>query len=199
MKARGIFGSIEARGKFGDLMVAFPWKDLQVIRVLKYPAQPRTPLQKAIRLQLSNAVAEMKAALYTEVDRRAQVLLASLRPKGETGPNQIVRELIRVARATFTWSRLRDGQDTFTATGDRRLQITGDAALENVNVAYGSNIRYMHNVGVCIWLVPDLIWYFIIPTGTFTAGTKVFFQFYDSAGTVDDALGVTGIYSYVQE
>lgn len=199
MKARGIFGSIEARGKFGDIMVAFPWKDLQVIRVLKYPAQPRTPLQKTQRLHMSNAIAEMKAALYTDEDRRAQVLLASLRSKGETGPNQIVREYIRVARAALTWSQLRDGLNAVKVGLDRAVSIKGDAALTDVVVAYGSNIRYMYQGGECTWNDVNLTWKYEIPLGTFPVGTRVYFQFFDAPALPADAIGLTGIYSYVQE
>jgi len=198
MKVRGIFGSIEARGKFGDIMVAFPWKDLQVIRVLKYPAQPRTPPQVAQRVHMSNAIAEMKASMYTDEDRRAQVRLASLRPKGETGPNQIVREYIRVARATLTWSRLFGGFSVKIPGIDQRLIIQGLGALLNVNVRYGQNIRYMFEVGGCIFDAPSNQWRWEIPEGWYPKGTRIYFQFYDGALPPAPVIGVTGIYSYVQ-
>lgn len=198
MKARGIFGSIEARGKFGDIMVAFPWKDIQVIRVLKYPAQPRTPLVVAQRLHMANAITEWKASLFTAVDQRAWVSLASLRTKGETGPNQMTREYIRVARAPATWSRLRNGLSIPLAGIDRALIVDGDAGLTDVKVVFGSNIRYMYTTGVCTWHTGDLYWYFQIPIGTFAPGDRVFFQFFDAAALLTDAIGLTGIYSYTQ-
>jgi len=197
MKARGIFGSLEARGKFGDIMVAFPWKDIQVIRVLKYPAQPRTPLVRAQRTHMTNAVAEWKATLYTAADQSAWVKRAGLRPKGETGPNQMIREHIAVSREALTWSRLRDGDRIDQLPTDGQLRIIGDAALANVQVRYGSNIRYMYNIAVCNWDGVALRWTINIPAGTFTAGTRVYFQFYDGA-TFDERIGSTGIYSYDQ-
>lgn len=194
MKVRGLFGSIEGRGKFGDMLVGFPWKDVQVVRVLKYPAQPRTALQVAQRGHMGDAIDEWHAALYTDADQSAWIKLASLRPKGETGPNQMTREFIRVARAGGTWSRLNQGQYGFPAGVDCEFRIVGGAGLANVKVAYGTNIRYMYNIGVCAWDAANNWWDFQVPAATFNSGDRIYFMFFDSVGAITAALGITGIY-----
>lgn len=193
MKARGIFGSIAATGKYGDIMVAFPWKGLQVIRKLVYPAQPVTPLKTAQQGHMRNAQSEWHNALYTADDNTAWTLLASLRAYGQTGANQMTREYIRVARVPATWSRLRDIQDVAAAGTDREMRILGDAALVNVKCRFGTNIRFMNTIVVCVWDAPNLAWLCQIAPGTFASGERVYYQFYDSATTIDVALGISGI------
>jgi len=193
MKARGIFGSIEATGKYADIMVAFPWKGLQVIRKLVYPAQPVTPLKTAQQGHMRTAIAEWHNALYTADDNSAWTLLASLRANPETGANQLTREWIRVARVPATWSRLRDIQDVAAGGTDREMRILGAAGLLNVKCRYGTNIRFMNTVFTCIWDAPNLAWLCQIPPGTYVSGERVYYQFYDSATTIDVALGITGV------
>lgn len=196
MKVRGIYGSIEARGKFGDVMVAFPWKDIQVIRVLKYPAQPRTAAQVAQRLKMANAIAEFHASLFTEGDIAALRRSAGLRPKGETGPNQMTRDFIRVVSIPETWPRLRAGRTNPLAGFDRRLIIEGDAGLTNLKVRYGTNISYMYWYEMCAWDAADGFWTNDIPLGRFNSGDRVYFQFFVSPAAFDVNTGNTGIYYF---
>lgn len=196
MKARGIFGSLEATGKFGNIMVAFTWKGIQVIRKLVYPAQPITPLKTAQQLAMRLAQAEWHNALYTNDDNSAWVLLASTRASSETGPNQMTREYIRVARIPDTWSRLREGRDAVVGGEDRGLIVGGLAGFANMNARCGTNIRFMNTVVALVWNAPGETYAGNIPLGTFNSGDRVYYQFYDSAGVIADALGITGIYYF---
>jgi hypothetical protein len=195
MKVRGMFGSIAASGKFADMLVAFPWKGLQCVRKLVYPAQPNTPPQVAQKGHMADAMAQWHTTPWTLDDNAAWAKLASLRPKGETGPNQFTREYIRVVRIPSAWSELYAGADAAAGGFDRELIIVGAAGLVNVRVQFGTNKHFLNYDFACVWDAVNLWWDYDIVLGTFVSGERVYFQFYDGANPAA-SIGITGIYYF---
>jgi len=194
MKVRGGFFSIGCSGKFADSLVAFQWKDTTVIRKLVYPAQPNTPLQVAQKNYMALTILAFQTIIWTEQDYDAWRKLASIRVKGETGPNQFTREYIRVLRIPDTWSILYHGLAFPQAGFDQRILAYGDAGLVAVRFRHGLRPHVLINdVPNTAYSAP--YWHFDIPSGSYAVGDRVYFQAYDGANW-DARIGQTGIYYF---
>lgn len=193
----GPLGSLGARGKLGNFLVGFKWKDKNVARVYVIPANPRTKLQREQRSILSDGVLEWHQSLFTEDDYAAWRKLASLAIKGETGMNQMIRKYIEVLRAAGTWRRLRDIKTEFPPPHDAEISCDALADYGAIRVRYGTNIRYFVNDVPVVWNAVRGRAEYDIAAGTFIEGDRVYFQFYNGAD-YPSSDGISGISYYDQ-
>jgi len=97
--------SLGASGAIGKSVVFFPWKGLDVAREYVVPANPKTDAQNTQRGYVTNAVANIHAAMQTAVspldedDKTAYALWGSTFPTPRTWFNQIVKMLVDLAVA----------------------------------------------------------------------------------------------------
>lgn len=78
MKARNLFLSLEARGKFGDIAIANIIRGIQIIKKKMDPANPKTPGQKKQRQIYADARNFYNSLRLTERDKTAISRLSRL-------------------------------------------------------------------------------------------------------------------------
>jgi len=194
-KVKGPFLSMKASGKVGDTLVASNWKGIKIMRAYVVPANPNTAAQQKQRGYVRIAIAKWHGYPWTDADLTAWIKLASLSPYGQTGPNQFTRESIRIQTIPSAQSPLTDGRDNASAGVDRTIKVLGAAGLATVRFRWGYKPRVLKNDNATGGH-DGIYWYYQIPAGTITSGTRVFWQAYDGA-TPEASIGITGIYSFV--
>lgn len=183
--------SFGARGKLGDALVYFPWKEINAVRTYTRPANPNSAAQQTQRGYMGNAVDDWHTIGIDADDSTAWDRHAATRPSPMSGFNSFVKDHIdlQVGGDTpnmgFNGSLTDDADNTFSASIEEGGSATavamkwGTSPTALINTEAGSETTN--------------VWAFT-PTDN-VAGQTIYARF--EISDVGGIIGYSGIYRLV--
>lgn len=136
--------SSNASGKLANSLVYFSWKGLDCVRSYVVPANPKTTSQKSQRGNFSDAVQLFHDTEFTDDDRSALNLAASVLKVSMSGFNWFVKKVVLALVASLTFTPYYGCEVKNIASTTATVEIGSDAD-KSASLFWGTSKTFMPN------------------------------------------------------